>query len=354
MNAAEFENAISQLIDGTLPESGIEALQTVLDTNLDAMEVYLQTIRLHEDLGEIHSAKASPAFFPETLTVGDTTKGNVRGTHFFNYPLRIAAAIALLLAIVPLLLLFVAKDRAKKMAVTGFGFLPSDNSRYTITNRDTGDSEISIGSNITVESGYAKIRFPSGVIAGFSAPAEAVVSGSNSVHLQTGRGYFSVPRKASGFQVLTNELRVIDHGTEFSVLASPMGLDEAQLFKGEIEIRNLSGGTEPVVLKGSGMVRRTNEGDLAVFRKPLDAFKAPSFTDLRLDDSYGDLTTQTSPAPPIFEHPRRCGWLMGIRMERWAGRLRPGIGKRRSLGDTNGSRREHPLADYHDQRSRTV
>ena len=290
MNAAEFENAISQLIDGTFPEPGIKALQTVLDTDLDALEVYLQTIRLHEALGEIHTAKASPGSFPETLAFEGTGKGN-KWPFLFKHSLSIAAGIALLLAIIPLL-----PFSTKETADTGFGFLPSDNSRYTITNHDHGASEISIGSKISVESGYTKIRFPSGVVAGFSAPAEAVVSGSNSIRLRKGRGYFSVPRKASGFEVLTDELRVIDHGTEFSVLASPMGLDEAQLFKGEIEVRNLSGGNEPVVLKGSGIVRKNSDGDFVVFRKPLDAFKAPAFTDLRLDDSYGNLTTQTSPA----------------------------------------------------------
>ena len=296
MNVEELENAISQLIDGTLPENGIQALQEVLDTDLGAMEVYLQTIRLHEDLGEIHSGKTAPAFSPEMLAVEDSTKGNVRGTQFFKHSLRIAAGIALLLAIIPLLLLSVTKDGTKKTALTGFGFQPSDQSRYTITNRDPGDSEINIGSRISVESGYAKIQFPSGVVAGLLAPAEILVSGLNSIRLHTGRGYFSVPRKATGFEVLTDELRVIDIGTEFSVLASPLGLDEAQLFKGEIKIQNLSSGKDPVVLKGSGMVRKNNDGDLVIFRKPLDAFKALAFTDLRLDDSSGNLTTQTSPA----------------------------------------------------------
>ncbi len=301
MNATEIEDAISRLIDGRLSESEQATLQEAIDTDLNAMEVYLRTIRLHEDLTNSHSDKSATVAFSESIDTNGSDPERTSRNFLPKRTIQLAAAIVLLVSLATLLINLDHLEPEKSTAETGFSLIPSKNSRYTVVNSEPGDLKISSGSEITIEAGYAKIRFPSGVVAGLSAPAEASVSGPNSIRLREGRGFFSVPRKAVGFEVLTDELRVIDHGTEFSVLASPTGLDEAQLFKGAIEVENLSGSDKPILLKGSGMVRKNNRDGLQVFRRPLDAYKAPAFTDLRLDDTAGNLTTRTSP-PLLFSN----------------------------------------------------
>ncbi|MCM2372641.1 FecR domain-containing protein [Aporhodopirellula aestuarii] len=91
------------------------------------------------------------------------------------------------------------------------------------------------GQSIQLAKGVAVIEFSSGASVTLEAPAELEVLSGNSGFLHEGKLTAVVPESAVGFEILTPDSRVIDHGTEFAVRVSA-GVSETHVFKGEVEL----------------------------------------------------------------------------------------------------------------------
>jgi len=87
---------------------------------------------------------------------------------------------------------------------------------------------------IVIEQGIAQVRFQSGAVATFRAPAVIELRGDNRMALNKGAMVAHVPEQAYGFTVDTPTMRVVDLGTEFGVTAEETGDSAVQVFVGEV------------------------------------------------------------------------------------------------------------------------
>ncbi|NWK57335.1 FecR domain-containing protein [Verrucomicrobiaceae bacterium N1E253] len=95
------------------------------------------------------------------------------------------------------------------------------------------------GSRMVVEQGVVELQFASGVRSVVMAPADLTMRSEGELFLREGRAWFHVPEQAIGFKVRTDDLSVLDLGTEFGVLARPGEHDEVHVFKGRVEVESL-------------------------------------------------------------------------------------------------------------------
>lgn len=87
---------------------------------------------------------------------------------------------------------------------------------------------------VVLEQGIAQVRFQSGAVATFRAPAVIELRGDNRMALNQGVMVANVPEEAYGFTVDTPTMRVVDLGTEFGVTAEETGDSTVQVFVGEV------------------------------------------------------------------------------------------------------------------------
>jgi len=91
---------------------------------------------------------------------------------------------------------------------------------------------------VELKSGAAEIAFADGARVTLVGPAEFIVTGANAGHLRRGRVVAIVPPPARGFRLSTEEIEVVDLGTEFGVDAADDKHVEVHVFSGTVEWRH--------------------------------------------------------------------------------------------------------------------
>ncbi|MEY5024913.1 MAG: hypothetical protein RLZZ244_441 [Verrucomicrobiota bacterium] len=86
--------------------------------------------------------------------------------------------------------------------------------------------------------GFARIKFRRGAEVSLEGPAELELLGSNRCALHSGSIVAHVPESAHGFEVQTQNARLIDHGTDFGISADRSGSAQVQVLQGEVELRH--------------------------------------------------------------------------------------------------------------------
>jgi hypothetical protein len=79
------------------------------------------------------------------------------------------------------------------------------------------------------------IEFARGARVTLESPADLEILSNNSGFLHEGKLTAVVPDSATGFEVLTPDASVIDHGTEFALRVDSTGVSETHVFQGEVE-----------------------------------------------------------------------------------------------------------------------
>ena len=102
----------------------------------------------------------------------------------------------------------------------------------TVKNGD----EFRRGDRLELESGFANFRTAQGAIITLRGPARLVLTGPNSVQLDSGNLTSEVPEEAKGFTVETASSRIVDVGTEFGVSAESDGQTALSVFQGVVEV----------------------------------------------------------------------------------------------------------------------
>ncbi len=92
------------------------------------------------------------------------------------------------------------------------------------------------GESIQLAEGVVVIEFARGARVTLEGPADLEILSDNSGFLHEGKLTAVVPDSAIGFEVLTPDARVIDHGTEFAVRVDSTGVSETHVFQGEVEL----------------------------------------------------------------------------------------------------------------------
>ncbi len=97
-------------------------------------------------------------------------------------------------------------------------------------------SEFASGESIQLSEGVVVIEFARGARVTLEGPADLEILSDNSGFLHEGKLTAVVPDSGIGFEVLTPDARVIDHGTEFAVRVDSTGVSETHVFQGEVEL----------------------------------------------------------------------------------------------------------------------
>ena len=112
-------------------------------------------------------------------------------------------------------------------------------------------------------SGDVILQFRSGVVVNASGPATMKIESDMLVFLEKGQASANVPKWAKGFTIATPDVKVVDLGTRFGVLARDDQSTDVVVFEGEVDLKTSSAGvgSKRRLYQGEG-VRITNEGQI--------------------------------------------------------------------------------------------
>lgn len=109
---------------------------------------------------------------------------------------------------------------------------------------------------LQLESGLAELRIYNGVTLYLEGPVDLDLVSLDSARLRRGKLRANVPDQAEGFTVVTDEVRLVDRGTEFAISAGEDGLSQVHVFDGLVDLYP-SGEAPPV----EANKRAVNEGE---------------------------------------------------------------------------------------------
>ena len=240
--ANELDRRIHALLDGAITAEEHRELESVLLSDESARQRYFGLAALH-GLLEIEAEQRSNTVRQGPIPVDLVVFRQRR--RLFRVAAISAAAVLLAGAFV-LRLLFVPPPATATVA-------KSEGTIFTISHASTlakppPEGVLMPGSTLRITQGTAELTFGSGVKAIVQGPETLTVIDRRSIAMREGVAWFHVPAAATGFEVRTPELRVVDLGTEFGVIARPDAADEVHVFKGKVRAEALQGVCEGGVL----------------------------------------------------------------------------------------------------------
>jgi hypothetical protein len=137
------------------------------------------------------------------------------------------------------------------------------------------------------EAGLLTLRFRSGATVTFRGASSIQIKSDMLVRLERGQATAQVPHWAKGFTIETADVKVVDLGTQFGVMAGGESATDVVIFEGEVDVKPTG---------GSGNVqRRLVQGQAA----RIDSGGSLSrIAEVRGDTKTGWSTTTGSGAPP--------------------------------------------------------
>lgn len=145
-------------------------------------------------------------------------------------------------------------------------FEAGSGSAFTVahTNQDHSPSDqvLHTGSRMHLLRGTMKGVSSSGVRWVIDAPCDLTVVAADRIHLDGGQGWFDVPSSAIGFTVKTEQLKIVDLGTQFGVVAQTGGGHEVHVIKGKVKAssRQKSVANQGLVLAEGEALRVDEQG----------------------------------------------------------------------------------------------
>ncbi len=252
MTSKVLDSLIQDLFDGCIEPNGLQHLEAELVSNPQSLALYLDFVDL-DCLLKFQSVIDKELENPLQFQVEEVPTR--RRSVVVAAVLSLAAV--LIFAGVMLRFLFVGKDPA---------FRVSNNSTYTLT--DSGghaireEGSLPKGSRLKLEQGSVEMTFGSGVRGVIVAPADLTLQDYGRLFLKQGTAWFHGPPNASGFQVLTPQMVVVDLGTEFGILSRDGHTDEVHVLKGRVNAGSSLGSRMTETL-AAGQARRIDAiGDL--------------------------------------------------------------------------------------------
>jgi hypothetical protein len=100
-------------------------------------------------------------------------------------------------------------------------------------------SRLHPGQRLELSAGLVEITFDDGAAIVLEGPARFDVRARDQARLHEGRLAAVVPQRATGFEVATSRVNIIDVGTEFGLMAEPEGMTEIHVFNGLVKAQLL-------------------------------------------------------------------------------------------------------------------
>ena len=247
MTQVQLETRIQEALDGVISEENWLALQDEMARSDEACRTYCRYVQLHGLLGQRSKGLQALTFQGPVIPMNELVTGRRRKAFVMAIGL---AAVLLVMAAVVMNMVFV--NQGPEMV-----FKVSPGTQYELTHAESEETPAGMaltkGSVLKLQQGVVELSFESGVRAIVSGPSELSLDDDNELTLKRGKAWFDVPRKARGFRVNTEELCVIDLGTQFGVYANATGEDEVHLFKGIVEVNSTMNPTVKLDLTEGGL-----------------------------------------------------------------------------------------------------
>jgi ferric-dicitrate binding protein FerR (iron transport regulator) len=230
-----LRDAIDDYLNGLLDEARTRELEDALRADADLRRYFVRYARLHTDLHlEVRARRAGERALTAACGPATSARPHAAGR------LRALAVAACLLFAVGAAWWLLAREPAVAWLVN------AQNCRWAGGVEPGGD--LQAGTRLTLEAGLVEIRFRCGARVVLDGPATLELTSARSARLLRGKLTARVPGAATGFEVVSPQGKVIDHGTEFGVAITAGGATEVYVFEGKVEARAAGGQTAPLSL----------------------------------------------------------------------------------------------------------
>lgn len=255
MTPVQLETRIQEAVDGVITEENWRTLQDEMAQSEDVRRLYCQYIQLNGLLDQRSKGLQALSYRGPVIPIDELI--STRRKKAFGVALGMAA-LFLVMAAVVMNLIFVKSEPS-------IVFNVSPGSKFQISHaegeRAASGQILEKGSKLTIYQGVVELHFKTGVRAVVSGPGELRVDEDNQIMMSQGKAWFDVPVQAQGFRVDTDELSVVDLGTQFGVYADTSGGDEVHLFKGTVEVSAKQDPAGAVQINDGGL-RVDEDGEL--------------------------------------------------------------------------------------------
>jgi len=260
-----LNRAIQELLDGVISVADLELLQQELETSERARELYIDSAEIHSILTQTEEAVAH---LPTNIVPMERIMRR-QGRKTLRIVALSTAAI-LLIGLISMQLFFISSPEPALV------FETSPGTQYSLTHRTSEQPPKSLvlekGSRLQLAQGTVELTFKSGVTSVITAPADLTLRDDDLIFLNKGTAWFHVPKEAIGFTVKTNDLDIVDLGTEFGVLTKDNHHDEVHVFKGKVRASALRHRKESVTLSAGQASRIDSIGRLTTIPTKASAF----------------------------------------------------------------------------------
>lgn len=232
MKQLPLEELVSRLLDDDLSAEEFHTLESILIHSPDARSYYKEQSQIHaltalELMGKTPVSNPTASIIPMDEVVLRQKRKNIKMA-------AMAAAAVIFITLVSLQLFTL------KPAEQSLRFDTAPGSKFTLTHTPeeptSSEQMLEPGSRINLERGTIELRFSSNVTSIVSAPAELIVQDYDHLQLTQGAAWFHVPENAIGFRVTTNDIDIVDLGTEFGVQSRPNADDKVQVYSGKVRV----------------------------------------------------------------------------------------------------------------------
>jgi len=233
MNRRELEMHLQDLFEGCLEGEALESFQQELRSNPEAQDAY-------RDYAHLHNALQLRAEGVDLLNVVPMDRVvERRQRRSLEYAGLAAVALLVLIGVVMAVILI-------RTPPPTLSFDTSPGTDLSMSHQLAGEEApqgqvLEPGSRLELQRGTVELEFASGVRGIVHGPADLTLRDEGLLELDRGTAWFEVPAKATGFQVNTPDLILIDLGTEFGIRSRLDFLDEVHVFTGKVELRNRHG-----------------------------------------------------------------------------------------------------------------
>ncbi|MEW4561053.1 LamG-like jellyroll fold domain-containing protein [Bremerella sp. JC770] len=275
---SEIESLLLEWESGTLSEADLARLQMLLKEDPEARQLYVQWQMLSTafELQSQGVSSTTPSNLPTMATSRSLSWASVAG-------LALAACVLLSVGLV-WSLWYAGSGTSGSFRVIA---TPNDGAPQETTSQGIailtrlvepawpqGQKARQVGEALTsgrfqLNEGLAQIEFFCGATIVLEGPADIDLQSSSHALVRTGKIRATVPPAARGFSLDTEQMKVVDLGTEFGLSVSADSVD-VQVFDGEVELHPQAKDVRRITT-GQG-VRLRNSGDLTDLAMQPDEF----------------------------------------------------------------------------------
>lgn len=239
------EQLIANYLEGCATEQQLDEFFDLLSSDEDARRAYSNQAALDGVLTWMHQSRRPPVADAPTVQTEPVSLPERRSTTGKDRHWRTVAAAAAMMAAVALVAALWNFGRSAPQQQTVVASEPIQPAALLVGAVECQwedeqevlaiGHELRGGDRLAIRSGFAELKFQTGATVLLEGPARLAIESADLAILESGRLTADVPEEAIGFEVRTEQARVIDYGTTFGVSVDEEQATELVVFDGLIE-----------------------------------------------------------------------------------------------------------------------